>query len=105
MPELASDARFGSTRERAANQSALREPRFTQQTVAHWIAVFEAAGVPHAPINNYESALADPQVAHMQWVKPLTLPGGKVTRTFGFPLMLDGEGSEIERRAPTLGEH
>jgi crotonobetainyl-CoA:carnitine CoA-transferase CaiB-like acyl-CoA transferase len=108
MPELASDPRFGSTRERAANQSALRdllEARFTQQTVAHWIAVFDAAGVPHAPINNYESALADPQVAHMRWVKPLTLPGGTVTKTFGFPLMLNGVGSEIERRAPTLGEH
>jgi crotonobetainyl-CoA:carnitine CoA-transferase CaiB-like acyl-CoA transferase len=108
MPELAADARFGSTRERAANQVALRElleSRFTREPVAHWIAVFAAAGVPHAPINNYEAALADPQVAHMKWVKPLDLPGGKSSRTFGFPLLLDGEGAEIERRAPTLGEH
>ena len=108
MPELAADARFGSTRERAGNQAALRElleSRFVKQTVAHWIAVFDAAGVPHAPINDYESALADPQVAHMRWIKPLELPGGKASKTFGFPLMLNGEGAEIERRAPTLGEH
>ena len=108
MPELAADARFGSTRERAANQvelKALLETRFATQPVAHWLAVFEAAGVPHAPINDYASALADPQVAHMGWVQPLELPGGSMTKTFGSPLRLNGEGSTIERRAPALGEH
>ena len=108
MPELATDARFGSTRDRAANQVALKElleSRFTKHPVAHWLEVFERAGVPHAPINDYASALADPQVAHMQWVQPLELPGGTVTKTFGSPLRLNGEGSTIERRAPALGEH
>ena len=108
MPELATDARFGSTRDRAANQVALKElleSRFTAQTVAHWLGVFERAGVPHAPINDYASALADPQVAHMGWVQPLELPGGTLTKTFGSPLRLNGEGSTIERRAPALGEH
>ena len=108
MPELASDARFGSTRERAANQVALRElleTRFTQQPVAQWLDAFQAAGVPHAPINNYESALADPQVAHMGWVQPLTLPGGTQTRTFASPLRLNGEGAAIDRAPPALGEH
>lgn len=108
MPELATDARFGSTRDRAANQVALKdllESRFTARPVAHWLEVFGRAGVPHAPINDYASALADPQVEHMQWVQPLELPGGAVTKTFGSPLRLDGEGGTIERRAPALGEH
>ncbi|HET9576257.1 MAG TPA: CoA transferase [Usitatibacter sp.] len=108
MPQLAADARFGSTRDRAANQVALRElleERFTQEATAHWLHAFEAAGVPHAPINNYESALADPQVAHMGWVQPLTLPGGATTRTFASPLRLDGKAAAIERRPPALGEH
>jgi len=108
MPELATDARFGSTRDRAANQVALKElleSRFTAQPAAHWLDVFERAGVPHAPINDYASALADPQVAHMGWVQPLELPGGTMTKTFGSPLRLNGEGSTIERRAPALGEH
>jgi crotonobetainyl-CoA:carnitine CoA-transferase CaiB-like acyl-CoA transferase len=108
MPELATDARFGSTRERAANQVALRElleSRFTRQPVAHWLEVFERAGVPHAPINDYASALADPQVAHMGWVREMALPGGAVTKTFASPLRLNGEGSAVERRAPALGEH
>ena len=108
MPELAADARFGSTRERAANQVALKdilEARFATMPAAHWLEVFSAAGVPHAPINDYASALEDPQVRHMQWVQPLELPGGKTSRTFASPLRLDGKGSRIERRAPTLGEH
>jgi crotonobetainyl-CoA:carnitine CoA-transferase CaiB-like acyl-CoA transferase len=108
MPELAADARFGSTRDRAANQVALRErleARFTQEPASHWLRAFEAAGVPHAPINDYESALADPQVAHMGWVQPLTLPGGTTTRTFASPLRFDGQGGGIERAPPALGEH
>lgn len=108
MPQLASDGRFGSTRERAANQEALRallEPKFREKPVAHWLAAFEAAGVPHAPINDYASALADPQVAHMEWVQPLTLPGGASTKTFGLPLRLDGEAATIDRAPPGLGEH
>jgi crotonobetainyl-CoA:carnitine CoA-transferase CaiB-like acyl-CoA transferase len=108
MPELAGDARFASTRERAANQAALKEileARFVKQPVAHWLDVFGKAGVPHAPINDYASALADPQVAHMEWVQALALPGGAVTKTFASPLRLDGQRPAIERPPPALGEH
>lgn len=108
LPELAADARFGSTRERAANQVALREileERFTKRGAAEWLAAFKAAGVPHAPINDYASALEDPQVKHMQWVRPLTLPGGQATRTFVSPLRLGGAPAPDPAPAPALGEH
>lgn len=108
MPELASDGRFGSTRERATNQQALREileRRFSQETVGHWVRVFADAGVPHSRINAYSQALADPQVAHMGWVKALSLPTGALTRTFGSPLRMNGAGPEISSRPPALGEH
>src|SRR5690606_16437289 len=55
MPELADDARFLTTVDRAAHQAELKvllEERFRQHGVAHWIAVFNAAGVPHARIND-----------------------------------------------------
>ena len=107
-PELASDPRFASTRERAANQVALKailEERFAGQGVAHWLAVFAEAGVPHAPINDYGSALADPQVGHMGWIHPLVLPNGVATKTFGSPLRLNGAGAPIASAPPALGEH
>ncbi|AOY94773.1 carnitine dehydratase [Cupriavidus sp. USMAA2-4] len=108
LPELAADPRFASTRERAQHQEALKdllEVRFGEQGVEHWIAAFRAAGVPHARINDYAAALDDPQVGHMDWVRPLTLPGGHRTRTFASPLRFDGLGLPIRLDPPALGEH
>ncbi len=105
---LSEDARFLTTTDRAKNQVALKEileQRFTQQPVEHWIAAFNAAGVPHARINGYAEALADPQTEHMQWVQPLTLPGGTQTRTFVSPIRLNGEGFGVRGAPPALGEH
>jgi len=108
MPELAQDARFLSTTDRAAHQGQLKdilETVFTQSPVDHWIAAFNEAGVPHARINDYAAALADPQTAHMGWVQPLELPNGRTTRTFASPVRFDGEGFPIRERPPALGEH
>jgi crotonobetainyl-CoA:carnitine CoA-transferase CaiB-like acyl-CoA transferase len=108
MPELARDERFLTTTDRAHHQVALKdilEEVFTRQSVDHWIAAFQAAGVPHARINDYASALADPQVEHMQWVQPLELPSGHVTRTFASPVRINGRRAPIRLRPPALGEH
>ena len=108
MPQLADDARFRSTLDRAANQADLKillEEKFRTQPVSHWLHVFKEAGVPHSAINDYQSALADSQVEEMGWVKEITLPNGAVTRTFGSPLRLDGQTAEIRSRPPALGEH
>ena len=108
LPELAHDPRFATTRERAANQVALKdilETRFRTASASHWLAVFAAAGVPHAPINDYAAALADPQVEHMSWVQSLTLPNGIVTRTFGTPVRIDGAAAPIGSPPPALGQH
>lgn len=108
MPSLADDARFVSTTDRARNQAALKdilEAVFTRQPVAHWIDAFNEAGVPHARINDYAAALADPQTEHMGWVQPLELPNGQKTRTFASPVRLNGQGFPIRRPAPGLGQH
>jgi crotonobetainyl-CoA:carnitine CoA-transferase CaiB-like acyl-CoA transferase len=107
-PQLAEDPRFASTRERAANQAALKEileTRFTRESVEHWLRLFAAAGVPHSRINDYGSALEDAQVAHMGWIQGLDLPNGVRTRTFGSPLRLNGAAPAIDSRPPALGEH
>ncbi|HPU51765.1 MAG TPA: CoA transferase, partial [Burkholderiaceae bacterium] len=108
LPALADDARFRSTLDRATNQAALKDvldPVFATRTVADWLSAFEAAGVPHAPINDYESALADPQVEHMGWVQPLRLPDGTMTRTFGSPVRFNGQTLPVTVGPPLLGEH
>jgi formyl-CoA transferase len=108
MPELLADDRFTSPTLRAKHQDALLEileARFTQDDTVLWLQRFQAAGVPSAPINSYSEVLADPQVEHMQWVQPLTLPNGEVTRTFVSPLRLSGAGLPLRSPPPALGEH
>ncbi|MEO6625494.1 MAG: CoA transferase [Burkholderiaceae bacterium] len=108
IPGLADDARFTTPTDRAANQTALKhilEKRFTLESVDHWIAAFNSAGVPHARINDYAAALADPQSVHMNWVQPLILPGGEKTRTFGSPIRINGQGFAVRGAPPGLGQH
>ncbi|MFD1712751.1 CoA transferase [Ottowia sp. GY511] len=108
MPELAEDERFINTTDRARNQADLKEILevvFTRQPVDHWIQAFNDAGVPHARINDYAAALADPQTAHMGWVQTLDLPNGEKTETFASPVRLNGTGFSIRRPPPALGQH
>lgn len=108
LPDLPQDPRFLSTTDRAQHQEALKdilEQVFTQQPVAHWIAAFNAAGVPHARINDYAAALADEQTEYMQWVQPLELPNGRQTQTFASPVRLNGQGFAIRGMPPALGQH
>ncbi len=108
MPALFDDERFLDTGRRARNQDALRElleAEFANDDTAAWLERFRARGVPCAPINNYSQVLQDPQVDHMDWVQPLTLPNGAVTQTFGPPVRFDGASSAIRGAPPALGEH
>ncbi len=108
LEHLFDDARFASPTERARNQLALKdilEPVFQTAPVDTWIEKFREAGVPHARINDYAAALGDHQVAHMQWVRDISLPGGTQTRTFASPLMMDGKAFPIRMNPPALGEH
>jgi crotonobetainyl-CoA:carnitine CoA-transferase CaiB-like acyl-CoA transferase len=106
--DLLNDPRFASPALRARNQESLRETleaTFSSFDAADIIAKLACLGVPCVPINSYSEAVEDPQVAHMGWVEPVTLPNGVETRTLGFPLRFNGERPEIRLRPPRLGEH
>lgn len=106
--EWLDDPRFDTPSERARYQDALREmleQDFQLNDASHWLERFRVAGVPCAPINSYSDVLADPQVEHMEWVQPVTLPNGVKTRTFGSPIRLSGRNLPVRRPPPALGEH
>jgi len=108
LPALKTDERYMTPALRAKNQNALRETLeavFETKSVSHWLTAFIAAGVPCSPINTYSQALADPQVAHMEWVQTLTLPNGQVTKTFASPLRANGQTPQIASGPPALGAH
>lgn len=108
MLDLAADPRFTTTLDRATNQVELKqllEEKFRHHSATHWLQAFREVGVPHSPINDYEQALADPQVHEMGWLSSLQLPNGAVTRTFGSPLRVNGRNPGIRFGPPALGEH
>ena len=108
QPQWRDDERFQTPTLRAQHQTVLREMLeaiFTRDDASVWLERFRAAGVPCAPINTYAEVLADEQVEHMQWVKPVTLPNGVQTKTFGSPVQFDGQATPIRRAPPALGEH
>jgi succinate--hydroxymethylglutarate CoA-transferase len=107
-PELVQDPRFRSQALRAENQgqlAAILQPILATRTAAEWLSDLDGAGIPCAPINDFEEILADRHVEHMGLVRPLRLPNGDETQTVGFPIGISGFQFDITREPPALGAH
>ncbi|MCB2106322.1 MAG: CoA transferase [Rhodobacteraceae bacterium] len=107
-PDLADDDRFTTTALRARNQDALAEllqVEFEKADVAVWVSKFRAANVPCEPVNSISQAIADPQVAHLDLSRDVTLPGGNATKILVNPLVIEGQRAPTGRAPPGLGEH
>jgi formyl-CoA transferase len=107
-PDLAQDPRFASPSSRARHQDALRElleAEFVRYDAADLIERMNACGVPCAPLYTYSQVLADPQVEHMQWVEPMTLPNGVASKTVISPQRVSGRRLGLRRGPPALGAH
>ena len=106
--DLITDPRFTTPTLRAKHQHELRdllEQTFANFDGAQLLEIFRERGVPCAPINTYSQVLADPQVEHMQWVEPVTLPGNVASKTVISPQRVSGERLGVYRNPPALGEH
>lgn len=114
--DLTADTRFATPSARAKHQNELRdllEQTFANFDCAQLLTIFRERGVPCAPINTYSQVLADPQVEHMQWVEPITLPGNNATenatqiasKTVISPQRVSGERLGVYRNPPALGQH
>ncbi|MFO1293043.1 MAG: CoA transferase [Rubrivivax sp.] len=105
QPGWTRDARFESNRARLAHKAelfALLGPILQARTRAEWMARFEAAGVPCAPVHSVPEALVHPQ-AQAQGMQA-AVPGADFVLT-ALPLRIDGERPLAQGRAPGLGEH
>jgi crotonobetainyl-CoA:carnitine CoA-transferase CaiB-like acyl-CoA transferase len=106
--DLLADPRFATPALRAQHQDALRvllEQRFADYDAAQLLALFNAHGIPCAPINTYRQVLADAQVEYMGWVEPVKLPGGVASKTVISPQQVNGARLSVYRDPPALGEH
>jgi CoA:oxalate CoA-transferase len=100
-PELAEDARFKSNATRLENMDALKiamESCLRKESVAHWLQVLDAAGVPASPIQTVADAVEHPQVKARNMI--VSADG---LRMAGNPIKLSGFADVATRKpAPDL---
>ena len=77
-------------------------PLLRAQTRAEWVARFNAAGVPCAPVNTVPEALEDAQVQALQMQS--LVPGEDFVLT-ALPISFDGQRPAHRSVAPRLGQH
>lgn len=97
------DPRYGSNAARVANREALCDALaqvFATEPAAHWLALFDHAGIPAAPINSVTQALEHP-VAKARGMR-VELGGFPLV---GSPLKLSASPARLDRPPPRLGEH
>src|SRR5258708_7409573 len=90
-PDLASNPSYLTNDMRSRNNAALHaviEGELKKHPTAHWIQVFEKAGVPCGPINNIEQALEHPQVAARNMLVEMTDPKVGAVKLAGNPMKL-----------------
>lgn len=107
-PEWKSDPRFVDNDTRMRNLPALVEAMeavLATHDRTHWIAAFDAAGVPAGPVHSIGEALTHPQVLARDMVVEVDHPKAGRTRAVGFPVKLHGTPAVAPKPAPALGEH
>lgn len=91
------------TEDRAAVNAAISE--ITKHKLsAHWVELFEEAGVPCGPINTIDQTFADPQVQHLGLAAKVEGPNGEF-KLVGSPLNMEGTAKKIRSATPKAGEH
>jgi crotonobetainyl-CoA:carnitine CoA-transferase CaiB-like acyl-CoA transferase len=108
MPELGADPRFTTNTDRMRNLSALTPllgDALKKKPSAHWVAEFEAAGVPVGPVNRIGDMLADPQVKARDMVVETEHPKAGRVKGIGHPIKFTDTPGEMKRPAPLLGQH
>ena len=101
-PEYADDTRRVRNR---ASLASLIESITVEKPRSHWVALFDANGLPCGPINTYDQVFADPHIRARGMVVETDHPTFGRIRTLGSPLKMSATPPIVGRRAPLLGEH
>lgn len=105
-PDLVSDERFFDNECRVKNRSALVEIlsfEFSQENIAHWLAVLNGHDVPCAPVLRVGDALDLPLLRQRNMIREVKTPDGSVM-VAGNPIKFNEGGAEaVAKPAPGLG--
>ena len=107
-PDLADHPDYATMAGRKAHEETLQaiiEPWTVERPPEEAAQLLQGAGVPAAPVNNFEQLLKrDPQLRERQVWREVEHPelGHTIVEDWGFKL---SEAPPVTRRAPLLGEH
>ena len=108
-PELSADPEFATNDSRVRNREKLLpvlNDIFASRPAAEWLAGLEAQKIGCGPINTIDQTFAEPQVAHLGMVKPVSHPALGEIRVVGQPINLaDAPLPDRFRPTPELGQH
>ena len=105
---LVDDPRFADNASRVRHRNeltAVLEGILQKDSTAHWLALFDAEGVPAAEVRDVEQVFASEQAQALGVVQDLQHTTAGTYRTVGPPVRLDLEPLAYPSAAPALGEH
>ncbi|MBN9560780.1 MAG: CoA transferase [Alphaproteobacteria bacterium] len=108
MPGMRDDPRFRTNADRVrhfAETVALVQQAVVRHPLAHWLALFEAAGIPAAPVNTIDRLLSEPQLEQSGMIMHYQHPVGGAMRAIAYPVAIDGLPRAVRRPPPLHGEH
>ncbi len=94
----------GRSDDRAAINAAISAETIKLPS-AHWIELFENAGIPCGPINTIDKVFADPQVQHLGMSTPVMHSTLGRLSLVASPLNLEGVSKAIRTPTPALSQH
>lgn len=106
--ELQNDPRYSTNAARVQNRIALIEdlaPTFLERTSQEWVDALLGAGVPAAPILDYEQAVESEQAQARDMVMQVPHPVEGTFRSLGFPVKMRGTPQEVRFPPPLINEH
>ncbi|MFN7855741.1 MAG: CaiB/BaiF CoA transferase family protein [Acidovorax sp.] len=110
--DLKADPRLATNNDRVRARPTLipdLRARLAGYSASALAAIFEAHGLPFAPISRPDQLLDDPHLNATGGLADITLPdgerAGQTARTTLFPLRMDGQRLGVRLQPPVLGQH
>ena len=107
-PELAEHPDYATPPDRSDNRDALGDVIngvLRDKPAAHWIDLFNEAGVPCGEINTIDKVFENPQVRHLGMAQPVNSTERGPTELVGQPIVMSRTPSQISAPPPTCGQH
>jgi crotonobetainyl-CoA:carnitine CoA-transferase CaiB-like acyl-CoA transferase len=108
MPRWHNDPEFETEKLRVKHRERLNreiQQRFAERSVAYWVDMLNAAGVPCGPVYTVPQMFDDAQVQHLQVEQVQHTPEGVERHYITQPVRLTRTPATLARSAPGWGEH